>query len=274
MIRRGPVLVLMSLLLLVLSGACGGGGGLKGAPSKDGEYTVRPGSVSYDGDRYQLFWEDKDGQYRELSGKGLKMVKDERTFLAREKGDTVLHLREDEPVEVLAQDNNGNYSSPWFPFLLGTVVGNAISGPRYHYPPTATFGRGDQLNGSVVTQTAKPPKYEGLAPNPNAVSGQAQGTGGGNAVTNRAGDGAATGQSGSAAVSGQAQGTGTGAAATAKGGFRSGADSFERQASRPSVGSGAGSRAEPGKSAPSRPKAPAGGGSRGGSRGGGRSGGK
>ena len=263
MIRRGSLLFVVSLLLVALAGACGSGGdSVKGAPSKDGEYTVKPGSISYDGDRYRLLWEDRDGQFRDLSGKGLKMVKDERTFLARSKGETVLHLREDEPIETLARDNNGNYSSPWFPFLVGAAVGNAFSGPRYHYPPTDTFGRGDQLNGSVVTQTAKPPKYEGLPPNPNAVSGQSQGTGGGNAVTNKA-EGAT--------VSGQSQGTGAGTAASAKGGFRSGDQSFERRASRPSVGAG-GSQAEPGRAAPKKPVGA--GGSKGGSRGGGRSGGR
>lgn len=259
--RRTLVMVMMALLLALPLAACGGGDGVRGAPAKDGEYAVKPGSVTYDGERYQLFWEDRDGQYRELSGKGLKMVKDERTFLAREKGDTVLHLREDEPIQVLGRDREGNFSSPWFPFLAGALVANAFSGPRYYYPPTDTFGRGDRLNGAIAQPKAQPPKYEGLPPNPNAVSGQAGGTGGGNAVTNRAGG---------ATVSGQAEGTGTGTAATAKGGFRSGDSSFERRAGRTSVDSGrtgTGGRAEPARSNP-KPKAPAGGGSRGGGRGG------
>jgi hypothetical protein len=273
MFRRGFLLFVLMLVAMTLLTACGGDS-LKGAPSKDGEYAVRQGSVSYDGDRFQLLYEDQGGQLRELSGKGLKMVQDERNVLVRDKGEVVLHLREDEPVQTLGRDEGGNYSSPWFPFFLGAVAGNVLGGPSYRYPPTDTFGRSDPLNGSVVTQSPKAPKYEGLPPAPNAVSGQNQGTGGGNAVTNKAGGGTATGEAGGGAVSGQAQGTGAGTAASAKGGFRAGDSSFDRKVSAGSRSGSGGSNVGSGgsKSAP-KPKAPSGGRS-GGGRSGGRSGGK
>jgi hypothetical protein len=270
--------MLVVLLVAMLPLAACGGGGLKGAPGKDGEYTVKPGSISYDGDRYRLLWADANGQYKELSGSGLKMVQDERTFLERKNGDVALHLQQNEPIQVLGRDDRGDYSSPWFPFLAGAVIGNVLSGPSYHYPPTDTFSRGDQLNGSVVTEKPSPPKYAGLPPNPNAVSGQNQGTGGGNAATNKAGGGGVSGQSqstGGASVSGQAQGTGGGSAATNKGGFRSGPSSYGSSGNSSSgvkVGSGgSGSKPGSGSGGKSAPKAPSGGGSRGG---GGRSGGK
>jgi hypothetical protein len=279
--HRGRLLVALLLpLLLAVAVACGGES-VKGAPSKNGEYTVKPGSITYDGDRYRLLWEDGSGQFKELNGKGLKMVKGEQTRLVRDGDGTVLHLREDEPVQVLGRDNDGNYNSPWFPFFLGATIGNSFGRPGYHYPPTDTFGRGDQLNGSVVQSKAQAPKYEGLAPNPNAVSGQNQGTGGGNAVTNKAGGGdvtgaAAGGAAAGAAVSGQAAGTGSGTAASAKGGFQKGTSSYENRVKRTSSGSGVSSssgsnsnqNAAPKNSKPSapKPKAP--------SRGGGRSGGK
>jgi hypothetical protein len=275
--HRGRLLVALLIPVLLSFVVACGGDGLKGAPTKNGEYAVKPGSVSYDGDRYRLLWEDSNGQFKELSGKGLKMIKDEQTKLIRDKDGTVLHLREDEPVQVLGRDSGGNYSSPWFPFFLGAAVGNTFSRPSYHYPPTDTFGRGDQLNGSVVQSKPQAPKYEGLPANPNAVSGQNQGTGGGNAVTNKAGGGASGQTTGGATVSGQAAGTGSGSAASTKGGFQKGTNSFESRAGKTSSGgsgvssgsgSNSGQKAAPKNSKPSapKPKAP--------SRGGGRSGGK
>ena len=275
MYRRGPIFLVVFLLLAVTLGAGGSGNGVEGAPSKDGEYAVQSGSVSYDGDRFGVLWQDTDGQLRELSAKGLKKVQDERNVLVRDGKEVVLHLREDEPIQTLGRDEGGNYSSPWFPFLLGATVGNVLSGPSYRYPPTDPFGRTDQLNGSVVTQAPKPPKYEGLPPVPNAVSGQNQGTGGGNAVTNKAGDGTTSGQQGTGAtVSGQAQGTGAGTAASAKGGFRAGDNSFDKRVGSGSRSGSGGTKVDSDSKSAPKPKAPAGGGSRGGSRGGGRSGSK
>jgi hypothetical protein len=277
--RRGIVLALLVALLALPLAACGAGSNLRGAPAKDGEYPVRQGSITYDGQHYKLFWQDGD-QFKELQAEGLKMVKDEqRTFLSKKGNEVVLHLTENEPIETLGQDGNGTYSSPWFPFFAGALIGNALGGPSYRYPPTDTFGRGDRLQGSVVTETAKPPAYAGLPPNPNAVSGQNQGTGGGVAATNKVGgpDAANVPNAGAAAgVSGAAAGAGAGVAATAKGGFRSGPNSFEnRTVNRPAgggtnVNNGSGQRAQPNapQSAP-KPRAPSGGRS-----GGGRSGGK
>lgn len=274
--RRGKLLLLILVLVALPLAACQSGG-VSGAPGKDGEYAVKSDSVTYDGDKYALMWADEGGQYHRLTGSGLKMEKDERTVLVRRNGDTVLHLRDDSPIQVLGQDREGNYNSPWFPFFAGAVLGNVLSGPRYHYPPTATFGRGDQLNGSVVTTAASPPKYEGLAPNPNAVSSQNGGSGGGSAATNKATGGVVSGQAPGAgsggAVSGQAAGTGAGSAATQKGGFRSGSSSFGKSSS--GVTSGSGSSVGSGSKSNSAPKSKTGSGSKGGgSRGGGSRGGR
>jgi hypothetical protein len=199
-------------------------------------------------------------------------------------------LREDEPITVDGRDRDGAFGSPWFPFLAGTLIGRTFGGggsgpviinnpapgertydagtPAYRYPPTGTFGRGDQLNGSLDSSRAQAPDYNKVKPSPYATSGQNSGTGGGVAATNKS-----VGATG--ATAGQSGGTGSGLAASNKGGFSSG-----NQAYTPSSGSGAGSSGalKSGGSSgtltgkPSAPSKSVGGGSKGigGSRSGGR----
>ena len=119
------------------------------------------------------------------------MVRDnERTYLevpqARRSGPA--HAR-GRAYRVQAQDRNGAFSSPWFPFLLGTMVGNTlgnVGAPAVPYPPTGTFGRGEQLHGSLDSTRPEVPDYSKVQPSPNATAGQSSGTGGGVAATNKA----------------------------------------------------------------------------------------
>ncbi|HEX8966852.1 MAG TPA: hypothetical protein VF937_03165 [Chloroflexota bacterium] len=252
------------LALSVLVSACGSG---SGTPSTPGQYSVQHGSVHFDGDRYQLYWADASGGLHHLDTRNLRLVRDPNQTLLEvpQSGDPILHLREDEPITVEGRDNQGAFSSPWFPFLLGATLGNAFGGgrgsqpivinnpapgerasydastPAYRYPPTGNFGRDDELHGSLDTSKPQMPDYTRVQPAPYATTGKASGTGGGLAASNKS-VGATN------ATSGQSAGTGSGLAATHKslGGGGSGAIS-----GKPSTSIGGGSRAPGGARAPS-----------------------
>lgn len=228
--RSSLALLVFSLLLLL--------GCNRGLPPSAGEYPVQ--AVTFDGREYSFYWAAPDGTLHQARGDDFKLVQDERSFLTVGQGTPVLHLRPDEPVTVLGRDRAGEFTSLWFPFLLGYALGGLgpPSGPppttpTYRYPPTDTFGRGDTLYGNEATARPGPPDYRKVQPAPNAVSGQNQGTGDGTAATNRApaavsgqsggvGAGTAATDKGRAAISGQSGGSGAGSAATEKGGFAAG----------------------------------------------------
>jgi hypothetical protein len=206
----------------------------------------------------------------------LRLVRDpDRTFLeVPQSGDPILHMREDEPITVQGQDRQGAFSSPWFPFLLGAVAGNVLGGggfggrgggqtviinnpapgersydastPTYRYPPTGSFGRGEELHGSLDTSKPAPPDYRKVQPAPYATTGMSSGTGGGSAASNKSPSGPASVTSGTAgyagAASGQSAGTGGGTAASTKGGFANGSQSFTNTNPAGSTNVGAGSR--------------------------------
>ena len=206
---RWQQLIAALFVLSLVTTACASGASLPPA----GQYAVQKNSVQFDGERYQLYYANANGALQRLESRNLKMVRDnERTYLEVPQGggDPILHMREDEPIGVQAQDQNGAFSSPWFPFLLGTMVGNTlgnVGAPTYRYPPTGTFGRGEQLRGSLESTRPEVPDYSKIQPSPNATTGQSSGTGGGVAASNKA----------PAASS----------AATNKGGFAKGSQSFE-----------------------------------------------
>jgi hypothetical protein len=259
------VLLSALLVLSLAASACSGTSG-RGVPPAPGQYEVQKDSIRYDGQHYQLFWTDKDGAVRQMETSNLRLVRDDqRTFLeVPGNGDPILHLREDERITVLGQDHQGPFQSFWFPFLLGQALGGLNRDrvvinqpapnergpydprtPTYRYPPTDTFGRGDQLHGSVDSSKPEAPDYRKVQPSPYAVSGQAAGTGGGNAATNKSASpgqrmpGDAVPPAGNA-TSGQSGGTGGGTAASSKGGFLKGSQSFSSKSSG-SSGVGAGS---------------------------------
>jgi hypothetical protein len=250
-------LLLASLLVLsVVASACSGGGGV---PSQPGQYSVQKDSIHFDGDRYQLYWADNNGSLHQLNTKNLRLVRDpDRTYLdvPQGGGDPVLHLREDEPITVQGQDREGAFSSPWFPFLLGATLGNAFGGrggggtviinnpapgersydastPAYRYPPTGTFGRNDELHGTLDSSKAQLPDYAKVQPSPYSTAGKSSGTGGGAAASNKSVTSGA-----SNAASGQSGGTGSGLAASNKGGFANGSQSYSNTGSGGSVGAG------------------------------------
>ncbi len=215
---------------LIITSACSGSGGV---PTQPGQYSVQKDSIHFDGERYQLYYSDASGAIHRLETRNLKMVRDpEKTFLdvPQGGGDATLHLREDEPITVDGRDRDGGFSSPWFPFFLGTLVGNSFGGrgqgtviinnpapgergtygpntPTYRYPPTGTFGRDDSLHGSLDSSRPQTPDYSKVQPAPYATAGKSSGTGGGVAASNKA-----------PSVSGSA--------ATGKGGFSSGSQAY------------------------------------------------
>jgi hypothetical protein len=266
--RRTNLLFAALFALSIVATACGASSG--GAPSSPGQYSVQKNSVQFDGDRYQLFWADSGGGLHHMDTRKLRLVRDpDRTFLevSQGGGDPILHMREDEPIAVHGQDHQGAFSSPWFPFLVGAAVGNAFGGgfgggrgggqtviinnpapgersydagaPAYRYPPTGSFGRDEQLHGTLDSSKPQTPDYNKVQPSPYATSGKATGTGGGDAVSNKsaAGAGGVTN-----ANSGQAGGTGAGAAASSKGGFANGSQSFANRDPGGSSSVGAGSK--------------------------------
>ncbi len=128
--QRLNILFAALLALSVITSACGSSG--SGAPTTPGQYSVQKDSVHFDGDRYQLYWADSSGALHRMDTHNLRLVRDpDRTYLdVPQSGDPVLHLREDEPVTVEGRDQQGAFSSPWFPFLLGATLGNAFGGGR------------------------------------------------------------------------------------------------------------------------------------------------
>ncbi len=230
-VRMNRPIALASLLAVLglLLAACSANRGL---PDEAGHYDIVKGSVSFDGEKYELLWLDRGGRAHLASGPDFRLVQDERNFLEVGEDSPIIHLREDEPVAVRGQDSRGDFTSFWFPFMLGQVLsspGPVISQPApgttynppprtpsYRYPPTDTFGRDDTLHGSVTNDRPVPPDYGRVRPAPYAVSGQSGGTGSGTAATNKM----------AAPASGQSGGTGPGTAATSKGGFKSGAFSY------------------------------------------------
>ena len=268
--KRFHLLIAALLALSLVTSACGSSG--TGVPSTPGEYSVQKDSVHFDGDRYQLYWADNAGALHRLDTRNLRLVRDpDRTFLEVPQGggDPVLHLREDEPITVEGRDREGAFSSPWFPFLLGTALGNTFGGgrggqtviindpvpgersynastPAYRYPPTGTFGREDELHGSLDTSKPQPPDYTKVQPAPYATAGKSAGTGGGAAASNKS-------VGVSNATSGQAGGTGGGVAASNKGGFANGSQSYTNREPSGSTNVGAGSRGVLGGGSSSKP---------------------
>jgi hypothetical protein len=198
-------------------------------------------SVAFDGHDYSFSWTAPDASIHQAKGPDVKLVQDERSYLAVGQGTPTLHLTQDEPIAVRGKDRDGAFTSSWFPFFLGYALGSGgpvMSGPAptqpsYRYPPTDTFSRGDTLQGAEATNRPAPPDYSKVKPAPNAVSGQNAGTGAGTAASNRDTSSAVSGQSGGAgsgsaasdkgsAVSGQSGGGGTGDAASNKGQTSSG----------------------------------------------------
>lgn len=271
-LARFPLLVACLAVLLV---ACGGSSN-HGFPSAPGEYPIQSRSVAFDGRDYRFSWVGPDGSIHHADGRDVQLVQDERSFLAVGQGTPVLHLTQDEPIQVTGRDREGSFTSSWFPFLLGYALGSGGPGwsgppptsPSYRYPPTDTFSRGDTLQGSAATTKPAPPDYSKVQPAPNAVSGQNSGTGAGTAASNRDPNAAISGQSGGAgsgtaasdkgaAISGQSGGTGAGDAASQKGGAvgapSGGSGSGDAASNKGRSGSGAAAAPAPGGSSSSRP---------------------
>lgn len=254
--KRTKTFLPFLVVLALLATACGTG---SGAPSSPGQYPVQAGSVHFNGENYQLYWADGGGSLHRMDTHNLRLVQDPNgTFLeVPQSGDPVLHLRQDEPISVEGQDRQGAFSSPWFPFLLGATLGNTLGGgrggqtivinnpapgesrsydpstPAYRYPPTGSFGRDDELHGTIGSSKAQTPDYSRVQPSPYATVGKSSGTGGGAAASNK---GTVSGASN--ATSAQAGGSGGGTAASNKGGFASGTQSYSQTGSGGSTGAG------------------------------------
>jgi hypothetical protein len=267
--KSRPLNLIFAILfaLSIVASACGASG--DGGPAAPGQYSVQKDSIAFDGERYQLYWADTNGSLHRMDTRKLRLVRDpERTFLEVQQGggDPTLHMREDEPIAVRGQDRQGSFSSPWFPFFAGALVGNMLGGgfggrgggqtviinnpapgershdassPAYRYPPTGSFGRDEQLHGTLDSSKPQTPDYNKVQPSPYATSAKASGTGGGTAASNKA-PGGASGVTG--ATSGQTGGTGAGGAASGKGGFASGSQSFSNRDPGASSSGGSGSK--------------------------------
>lgn len=226
------------LVLSLVATACSNNGG---APSSPGQYPVQQGSVHFDGSNYDLYWADQGGTLHRMQTHNLRLVQDPNaTYLEVPQGggDPILHMRQDEPITVNGRDNQGSFGSPWFPFLVGATLGNVLGGgrggqtviinnpapgesrgydpstPAYRYPPTGSFGRDDELHGSLDTSKPQPPDYSKVQPAPYATSGKTSGSGGGTAISNKtsssSSSSAATGKGGFANSSSSSSSVGAG----------------------------------------------------------------
>ena len=263
------VLALLGVVLLAVLGSCGGSGS-GGLPSAAGLYPLKERSVTFDGDRYSFLWADPTGNLHRATTRDVKLRLDEQNQLEiTAAGDAILHLKQDEPVQVEARDKQGDFGSFWYPFLLGQVLGGGggpivvnqappreYRDPVYRYPPTDRLDRGDTLTGNRPSTQPRAPEYD-LPPVGGAVSGQSGGAGGGQAATNRA--------ESAGAVSGQRGGAGGGSAALNKSGaFKSGDRGYSSKVdsgelnpisgrTEPRVGAGSGARSG-GGAATSKPQ--------------------
>jgi hypothetical protein len=187
LVRAAWLLLVVTMLALV---ACN-----RGLPAQPGQYAVHASSIAWDGERYSFLWSDAQGNLHRASGDDVKLAQDERTYLeVRERPglmdlgistEAILHLRDNQPVMLYGRDRDGDFTSFWFPFLLGhlTAGGSGPPPPTYHYPLRSSLDRGERMEGSIIFDRPRPPDYRRLAPAPGTVSGQAGGTGGGTAGT-------------------------------------------------------------------------------------------
>lgn len=242
--KLGRIAAISLLLSTLVLAACSGGGGGGGLPPAPGRYTLKEKAISFDGERYSFYWADPSGNLQRAHTSDVKLRVDEENYLEVTEGrEAILHLRQDEPVTVEARDEQGDFGTFWYPFLIGSMLSRGpvvinqpapreYQQPSHRYPPTDRFGRGDTLTGSAASTTNRPPDYSRMAPVGGAVGGQAGGSGGGNAATNRAETAPSAG--------GQAGGTGTGSAALSKSGsFRQGSQGYDAKVGRaPSIGAG------------------------------------
>jgi hypothetical protein len=257
-------------LLIVLGNCAGAASG--GLPTAPGRYPVKERSVTFDGERYSFLWADAAGNLQRATTRDVKLRLAEQNLLEiTETRDAILHLKQDEPVQVEARDQRGDFGNFWYPFLIGQLIGGGggpvvinqpapreYQQPVYRYPPTDRFDRGDTLTGSQTTDRPGPPDYGRLAPIGGAVSGQAGGAGGGQAATNRA--------ESAGAVSGQRGGAGSGSAALNKSGsFRTGDQGYASKVDsgelspitgrrEPRVGAGSGALGGGGAAATTKPR--------------------
>src|SRR3972149_3907952 len=93
-------IVLVLILALSLVGCS------QGLPRQDGQYELKPQSLTYDGRDYEFYWVDSSAQLKQYQGREVKLVQDERSFLEVKDGKPIVHLNQDEPVTVLAQDRD------------------------------------------------------------------------------------------------------------------------------------------------------------------------
>jgi hypothetical protein len=240
------------LILLIILGSCDFSSA-EGLPEAPGRYPLKEKSVTFDGERYSFLWADPAGTLQRATTDDVKLQLAETNELElTAEGDAILHLKQDEPVTVEARDQQGDFGSFWYPFIVGNVVGGGgapapeYRQPTYRFPPTDRIDRGDTITGNTTNTTSRPPDYGGLAPVGGAVSGQSGGAGGGSAAINRS-------QS-STTVSGQSGGAGAGSAALNKSGsFRSGDQGYTSKVdsgelnpisgrTAPRVGAGSGAR--------------------------------
>lgn len=222
--RHGHWLPLLTIAALaVIASACSG----SQLPAERGDYDLQNNEIRFDGQKYAFRWIGRDSQVHDARTDGIKLVHAESTLLRMGDDGPVLHLAENQPVQVEARDNRGHFVAPWYPFLWGGYGGRPYVGlpqdaggnaraPSYRYPPSDSFGRDDTLAGSLPSTRPDPPDYARVPSARDAVAGQGGGTGGGAAATGRT----------SSPIGGQGGGVWTGSAASEKGGFRSGPASY------------------------------------------------
>lgn len=186
----------------------------EGLPAAPGTYRVNPESVTRDAQGVHRFgWYEPGpaGPERLAAVSLLKLAPGESDKLeVPAAGDPILHLRESTPVQMVAAaaapagtaSSSGTTSTSrptggygYHPIWIGNwypYTGSYTREPVYRSPPTRTLD-GRAVGGSIESRAPVQPAQRTIAvpPRADAVSGMARGTGGGTAVTARAGGGTA-----------------------------------------------------------------------------------
>src|SRR5262245_10419865 len=155
--RIASVLLLLGVLLL---SACSGRG--SGLPAAPGTYPLKEKSTSFDGERYGFYWTDQAGNLNRAQTDDVKLRVDDKNALEiTDTKEAILHLKQDEPITVESRDQQGDFGSFWYPFLIGSMLSRGpvvvnqpapqdYQRPIYRYPPTNTFDRGDTISGNAT----------------------------------------------------------------------------------------------------------------------------
>jgi hypothetical protein len=176
-----------------------------GLPTESGRYPVDPATVSRDAQGvFRFSWQDPSGVDHPAAVSLLKQAPGDLDELAiPAEGDPILYLREDTPVQVIAEEASASgsgsgsssgsragfgggsfvYIGNWYPY-----TGSYTREPVYR-APSSSSPDSSSFTGSVESSSPRPlaARTIQVPSRVDAVSGMSRGTGGGSAVSAKSG---------------------------------------------------------------------------------------